>query len=838
MKMNDEKFTSSGSKLLMPFIGCAVALAVNVSVAQTASEDFEDGSLVPFNIEMVSNNVSEIIMPAGFSARAGTNVHHIAWYEEYYDGSRISKGVEGASSDARITSDGWYGFSFYAPSGFPVPDKQMVLAQIICWHPSLPNTSITVTLGVNTNGALVLEGAYGVGDGGKTTTVHSTLSPLLTKGTWHDVVIYCKFSRVNTGILKVWLDGTPEDLPTAEFAGINLGNGAWSDDEVMTHGGYIKWGLYCWDNANYDAGESREIYYDEIAYQVGNPSGAFDLVKPSGYGTGYAPEGSPAGYWRFEDGLAGNGIVTAISDVNSPAMDGTQWSSNATNVLYSSDAAGAYVYDPVTSQYRSNKGSMLAPASASTDNSQIAVHDMSVLTNGSFTLEMFVKVEDGGSAADFPASSYNRLFNLDGSLSCNATAGATSGGTTLLQFKLGSTITDYTSNLEDGEWHHLAYVANYNSGTDTTTFHLFSDYVNVTSGSFSGKFTADSNDDLRFGVSSANLSDFGWFFDEVRLSDGVLMSYQFLRAADQAKGTVGYWRFEGGTNGSVIVTAISEVNGPSMDGEPWSGNATDVVYSSDVAGAYIYDPVTSQKHSNAGSMRAPAGGSTDNSQILVNDMSILDGSWTLEMFVKIEDDGGAADLPTNSYNRIFNLDGSTSCNGTVGASGSGTTLLKFKLGSEISDYAGNFEDGGWHHLAYVADYDGTNTTFKLFRDFEEVVSSTYTGKFTTDNGDDLRFGVSSANISGFDWFLDEVRLSDSALATNEFLQVAGQAPGLATLLFSGSDVILSWTNGGAYNVETNGDLVNGSWGVLISGAESPVTNPVGTETVRFYRLSQ
>lgn len=257
--------------------------------SQTYSEDFEDGSLSPFGLEKLSANVSEIITPTGFSARSGSKVHHIKWFQANYDGTRTGRSVEGTSgSHPRITSEGWYGFSFYAPESFPVPGKQMVLGQIICWHPSLPNTNITITLGVEPSGRFVLEGAYGVGDGGKTVTVYSTLAPLLTKGGWHDVVVYCKFSRINTGALKVWLDGAPESRPTASFTGINLGNGGWSGDELMTYGGYIKWGPYCWDYANYDAGETREIYYDEIAYEVGSVAGAFDRVKPTGYGARYA----------------------------------------------------------------------------------------------------------------------------------------------------------------------------------------------------------------------------------------------------------------------------------------------------------------------------------------------------------------------------------------------------------------------------------------------------------------------------------------------------------------------------------------------------------------------
>ncbi|HEY9249389.1 MAG TPA: heparin lyase I family protein, partial [Rariglobus sp.] len=277
------------SRGLVALVGCCI-LGSSALRAQFYAEDFEDGSLSPFGVEIVPGNTSEIVTPTGFAARAGTKVHRLVWNAANYDGTRASKSVEGLShgSQAKITSEGWYGFSFYMPAGFPVPGKTMVLGQIHAWHGSLPNTNITCTVGVETDGRMYLEGAYGVGDGGKTVTVYTTLSSQLSKGSWHDLVLYVKFARNNTGALKAWLDGAPEALPTASFTGINLGNGAWTNDTLMTNGAYIKWGPYCWDAANYTVGESREIYYDEIAYQVGNPAGAFDLVKPAGYGTGHA----------------------------------------------------------------------------------------------------------------------------------------------------------------------------------------------------------------------------------------------------------------------------------------------------------------------------------------------------------------------------------------------------------------------------------------------------------------------------------------------------------------------------------------------------------------------
>ncbi|HEY9248231.1 MAG TPA: heparin lyase I family protein, partial [Rariglobus sp.] len=189
---------------------------------------------------------------------------------------------------------GWYGFSFYAPESFPAPGKAMVLGQLHGYHSLLPNANVTVTLVLDVAGKLIVEGTYGTGTSvsDSETTVYTTIAPKLTKGGWHDVILYVKYSNNNTGALKVWLDGAPETAPTASFTGIKLGNGGWTGN-TMTYGTYIKWGPYCWDSANYTTGETREIYYDEIAYQAGNPAGSFNLVKPSGYGTGYAPP--PAG---------------------------------------------------------------------------------------------------------------------------------------------------------------------------------------------------------------------------------------------------------------------------------------------------------------------------------------------------------------------------------------------------------------------------------------------------------------------------------------------------------------------------------------------------------------
>ncbi|WP_372798337.1 hypothetical protein, partial [Pontiella sp.] len=52
------------------------------------------------------------------------------------------------------------------------------------------------------------------------------------------------------------------------------------------------------------------------------------------------------------------------------------------------------------------------------------------------------------------------------------------------------------------------------------------------------------------------------------------------------------------------------------------------------------------------------------------------------------------------------------------------------------------------------------------------------------------------------------------------------------------NVVLSWESGGTFNVETNGNLMFGDWGVLESDATSPATYAPGSEAQLFYRLSK
>lgn len=235
--------------------------------------------------------------------------------------------------------------------------------------------------------------------------------------------------------------------------------------------------------------------------------------------------------------------------------------------------------------------------------------------------------------------------------------------------------------------------------------------------------------------------------------------------------TIGYWRIEDGTAGTDI-SSTADSSGNGYAATQWGSNVSAVQYSSNVGAAYVYDPVAGTYSANTGSMLATGTTSTDNSMLLIDSKAAMSGSFTLEMFLKIENGaGGAADFTGSTSARVFQLDGSPSCNGTIGASSGGTTYLNYS-NTGGSYYGSNFEDGAWHHIAYVADYNGVDTTtFSLYVDGTSVASSTYSGEFSAANWQDFRFGLANSTMSNLEWYFDEVRLSDTALTNEQFLQL-------------------------------------------------------------------
>ncbi len=270
--------------------------------------------------------------------------------------------------------------------------------------------------------------------------------------------------------------------------------------------------------------------------------------------------------------------------------------------------------------------------------------------------------------------------------------------------------------------------------------------------------------------------------------------------------TIAYWQFDDGTPSATATTLVSQANSPTLDGTGTKyGSGSNPTFNADRPGAMIADGVggpilnasnaTSLEFANA--FTPDETNSQDGSAVVVADPGGADSllkpaSFTAEAFVKFDDlveycaivsksraDGGGSSwmIDTTSTGKIrarFDTQ-------PIGASsGSG-------FNQSFSTTADMFDDQ-WHHVALT--YDGTTRAAKLYVDYALEGSATVTFDLVYDDSM-LRIGQGGGGRA-FDGWIDEVRLSDTVLTSDQFLAVVPEpaswtlaALGLLGLTFYG-----------------------------------------------------
>ena len=321
MQINAKRHSTRESAILAGVISLFFGATLS---AQTMYSGFESSSTQPFDYEVVSGNTSEVITPSGFSARTGSKVYHVQWKQANYNGTRPTKSVEGKSDDGllnyRIAQEGWFGFSFYLPTGFNMA-KDQIIAQMHCYTFELGSTDKTLVIAIS-GGKLTCETFYGAGAAVLTSNPVLTLYDSPATGQWHDVIIHAKYGRASNGSVTVWYNGAAQGSPTVSATNINFGNDSWVNDTTLAHGSYQKFGLYAWDAAHYTTGEIRDAYYDEVSYVIGNPSNAYDLVRPGKHGSPTTlvsqnfngmTTGAPPSGWTTVQGSGTSALVQVLA---------------------------------------------------------------------------------------------------------------------------------------------------------------------------------------------------------------------------------------------------------------------------------------------------------------------------------------------------------------------------------------------------------------------------------------------------------------------------------------------------------------------------------------------
>lgn len=272
-------------------------------------------------------------------------------------------------------------------------------------------------------------------------------------------------------------------------------------------------------------------------------------------------------------------------------------------------------------------------------------------------------------------------------------------------------------------------------------------------------------------------------------------------------GTIGFWRMEesGKVSGDAIVTvANSQGAAASAAGFVGATGALAPVYSDDVAGATVYDPITGTTYANGKSMLVGGGTGLANyvSGLKVNNTSsALDtgtGSFTVEFFFK-ETTVAGAPVAQTYYSQIVRRAGMN--NGSVFAVqmggtpdfrpyariGAGTPTVTYQ---DVASATSAMNDAQWHHVAMV--YNADEQKEYIYLDYVNVGSRAVTVAFdNTSATEQLRFGRATGNATdgANNWYVDELRYSSGALNASQFLQLP--EPASVSLLAVGGMLMMN-----------------------------------------------
>ncbi len=184
------------------------------------------------------------------------------------------------------TTEGWYGFRFYLPEdGFPMDEGGIIIAQIFnqgCRNSWAGHLSIDQGQLVMSHRSALVDPTEGlVGD--------------LETDHWYKVVIHFKAGLSNKGRILVWLGDDENDVvesnPTYDSDSCNFAFGHWIDEETLDN---TYTNTECLNYSNYGGcdqlGAKMGLYVtnsvdittrmDDIKILCGNPTDAFDTVKP------------------------------------------------------------------------------------------------------------------------------------------------------------------------------------------------------------------------------------------------------------------------------------------------------------------------------------------------------------------------------------------------------------------------------------------------------------------------------------------------------------------------------------------------------------------------------
>lgn len=262
--------------LVLSALFSVTAFAADVNTSTQKSTDFQDGNLSPFSV--CTTTSPSYVQPF---TKNGAPCAKFFWSEAGYNGTRVTKGAE-ACGDLNLYKDGWYAFKIFVPaSGYPT-NKKTIIGQIFSEGGC---SSWAATFNIENNELWIEHRVACVAP------TRTRIASSIPRDTWVRLVCQFSASHASTGFMKVWWNGASQGSPTYSRTNINFAFGDWEGDTLKSSGDSgvfgsatdnmirLKFGMYCFDDANYTDNETRVLYYDNVVHIKGNPSNAWSACN-------------------------------------------------------------------------------------------------------------------------------------------------------------------------------------------------------------------------------------------------------------------------------------------------------------------------------------------------------------------------------------------------------------------------------------------------------------------------------------------------------------------------------------------------------------------------------
>ncbi len=395
-------------------------------------------------------------------------------------------------------------------------------------------------------------------------------------------------------------------------------------------------------------------------------------------------------------------------------------------------------------------------------------YEDSGLADDSFTMEWFFKT-DGKVASGNEINSYTFLNNSFAKIMINQANG-------LLLTRLINTsgeLSDFNSSVrvDDAQWHHYALVYDKAQGV----FSVYLDYTKIRSGEYT--LTSGTTAPFCFGGVHRYAQVFSGQLDDFRITKRTLRASEFLTTREIVSDLPLFAHFDGDlSTGQDSALAPAGVGGTLGGGS--APSYVDHVMRIDLDGDGQKDYESSQAIA------------FDGSSIVWPHNSLLEcRSFTAEWFAKYESFssntmllrlGCESETGTGTMCWAFYAPGDVQFL-QIGAhvSADGTWKDVYREDKNVATAAESFADGKWHHWALVAettaDAASTNTTFKVYRDYEQLGNTVvFANKDDAggilalpSNGTTLSIGTADHRLNGK---MDELRFTPSVLAPEAFMR--------------------------------------------------------------------